>query len=436
MPDGSDSPTRSIRMREWQTISPRSSEGSALRGIRLTERESALAEDLSRSGRLIIHELARGLEITSCSYVGRVRLGPVTITVEPKIDGDQLLALVRYAYGLRNLRLHQCLQLQRGRNALIDLLVLPTSAEVSELVRRAASFVRISAVPATWSLAGKHRHLTPRRPRWNHPPTLRHLTASWTGPPESPACRRPSPGGYAHRRSPARPLGPAPHRRHRPRIGSEPAHQHQHRARGRGLTRLTHAYGPALLLIEMLYTHQLPALDKDDAATALPGFLFDMNRFFQALLARFLGDHLTGYDVRAEAPLRGLLRYHREANPRRRRDPSPKPDFTVLHSGRPVALLDAKYRDLWTKPLPREMLYQLVLYAISQGVDGEAVILYPSTDENARDAKIEIRVPSPGGPGPGNVILRPVPLGRLLSAVTTGTPDPGQLAEALTFGRR
>ena len=67
-----------------------------------------------------------------------------------------------------------------------------------------------------------------------------------------------------------------------------------------------------------------------------------------------------------------------------------RPDFVVLEGANPVAVLDAKYRDLWEKPLPRGMLYQVATYAaVHAGC--EATILYATTAANASESRLVVR---------------------------------------------
>jgi 5-methylcytosine-specific restriction enzyme subunit McrC len=90
-----------------------------------------------------------------------------------------------------------------------------------------------------------------------------------------------------------------------------------------------------------------------------------MNRFFQALLARYLADNLAEHVVRSEHRLEGMFAYLPGWNPRPSRTPTHRPDFVVAQGPKTVAILDAKYRDLWENPLPRDMLYQLAIYSLA-----------------------------------------------------------------------
>jgi 5-methylcytosine-specific restriction enzyme subunit McrC len=59
-------------------------------------------------------------------------------------------------------------------------------------------------------------------------------------------------------------------------------------------------------------------------------------------------------------------------------------------------VLDAKYRDLWTTSLPRDMLYQLTLYALAHPTRS-AAILYPTADAAARLQRIVVQDPVGSG---------------------------------------
>ena len=82
----------------------------------------------------------------------------------------------------------------------------------------------------------------------------------------------------------------------------------------------------------------------------------------------------------------------------------------VLSGNRIVSVLDAKYRNLWEHNLPREMLYQLAMYALGHtGFDRQAAILYPTLEGGAIDQIIVLKEPV-HGTDQARIVLRPVVL--------------------------
>jgi 5-methylcytosine-specific restriction enzyme subunit McrC len=207
------------------------------------------------------------------------------------------------------------------------------------------------------------------------------------------------------------------------------------------IDRCTVAYTSALTLVSLLLQSKGIALEGRHTTLPLPGFLFDMNRFFQALISCFLREHLSGYSIKDEPRLRGMFAYDPAHNPRHLPNPIQKPDFVVAQGTTVAAVIDAKYRDLWQHSLPPDMLYQLALYALGPaGATKRSVILYPTLDSEATDQVIAIQEPI-YGTSKAYVTVRPVnliALDDLLNAPASQSTrrKRAEMAQHLVFGRR
>ena len=124
-----------LAFQEWRTYTPEVAPTLAGRDLGdATARR--LAADLAVAGRLKVLELRDGLQVETTSYVGRVRLGNLQLTIQPKLQGLPLINLLRYAYGLRDLKLFEALPQGVTGVAFHDLLIHQLAAEVSELLAR------------------------------------------------------------------------------------------------------------------------------------------------------------------------------------------------------------------------------------------------------------------------------------------------------------
>ncbi|MFZ0639405.1 MAG: hypothetical protein WAM59_06895 [Candidatus Acidiferrales bacterium] len=428
-----------VSLSEWETLRPE--HGSILAGRNLEDDANReLAERLADAKCVEILELARGLEIRATSFVGRLSLGKLTITIRPKLSGAPFLNLLRYAYGLRHLSVYERLDYDSEKWTFQDLLVQQLAAEVAELLARGIhrDYERLQAqlVVPRGRIEFDRLAVNPHRssavlPCVHYPRT------------EDTLLNQVTLAGLVHA---ARLTTNVDLRAHLNRLVKSLTETVSLKRLNQVLLsdaqlildRRTRAYRSTLILIELLLGNEGVSLEGKTDRIRLPGFLFDMNRFFQALISRFLHDHLEGCEIQDEYRVKGLFYYDPNRNPRKRQAPVQKPDFVIRGDHEIKAILDAKYRDLWERPLPREMLYQLALYALGRREGKrEAVILYPTLAMSASEQVIQLREPL-GGAFQAQVILRPInllELARLLRAKESGASKRKvSLAYHLSFG--
>ncbi|MBX7223492.1 MAG: McrC family protein [Blastocatellia bacterium] len=367
---------------------------------------------MTRSGRLEVLELAGGLELRATSYVGRVQLGALTLTIQPKLQGAPLLNLLRYAYGLRHLDLFNPIGFVATEWSFQELLIHQLAAEVDELLIRGLhrNYVRINE-----ELASPKGRIDFNRYMQSGPNGKATLPCIHSPRVDDTPLNQAVLAGLKLAKEQTADIDLKAHLNHLVKIVGATVSLKRidlfllERAL-QVMDRRTTAYQAALTLIRLLLGEEGIRLDGESDQVQVPGFLFDMNRFFQALLSRFLHDYLPGYQVEDEKSLNHMFRYDPKRNPRQRKAPLQRPDFIISGQGKIVAVLDAKYRDLWEKSLPREMLYQLALYALGRPQPcRQAVILYPTVSALAREQAILIHQPG-FNLVEGEVILRPVNL--------------------------
>lgn len=423
-----------IVLREWERRGPALEE--CLRKRILSGGEALdLAQKLSNRRQLIVRELAAGLEVESTSFVGSLVLDDLCIRIAPKLSSQSLIPLFRYAYGLRDLHRHSMASYGGNGELFQDLIVLQLYEEAQELMASGLEKryrVRREDLPAPRGkldmrrmplLAGTSKVPCQYWPRLENTMLNQVLMAGLR---------------FGAKESGDRSLAIALRRLSEAvsgRVDTIPLTHFSLEKAYQQLNRKNSVYEPALRLVDILLQGKRPSLEEESEDLELPGFLFDMNRFFQRLVGRLLDEHLPGYEVKKEAALHGMMRYAPNENPRGKMPPKPRPDFVVLSKQRPPLLVDAKYRDLWAKSLPREILYQLSMYALSQPYGAQALLLYPADSPLARRARIEIADPIQATPR-ASVVLQPIVLDELwaLLAQPLSVDALNRYVQSLVFG--
>lgn len=382
--------TFSIVMQEWQTLTPNTEENLLKFFVSDDPRAKAIYEHIGDA--ITFDEGRYGTSISTSSYIGRLQLGELELTIRPKIQMHSLLNLLCYAYNLRDLHLTMLTAQSLDQHTFQDLLIRQLIIEVNELISRglARDYVRQSEDLSTprgrielMRLVRQGGIIEATLPCEHYPRVANtlHNQLLLSGL------------RYAVRLTEDITLR-VEARRLAKRLEMEITPiklTSQALAMGfNQLTRLTEVYESALTLIALLLEGHGISIDDGKLRRELPGFLFDMNSFWESLLSKFLRKSLEGYQVHDQyrSP---MMKYREGENPRRRKHPTPRPDYVVMLENKMIAILDAKYIDLWNRPPDAKILYQLGMYALGHDDVRHSIILYPTIDAQATTQKIEIQ---------------------------------------------
>lgn len=425
----------SIELVEWEEGNP--NQIPELAGICIDGGKDVqkMIDDLNETGKLEIYQLTNGLRIRAKQFVGRIKIGNFQITIRPKISNLSLLRLMRYAYNFRDLKPDFSASYNTESDTFHDILIWQLLKEADELIARGLhrKYVRRDeelSIPKgrinIQTIATKAGIVNSRLPCTYYPRLEDCLVNQilLSGLQFGTALT-----GDIDIRSRLRRLSMLLN----DKVSSVKLDRHVFRKLHREKDRLIAAYEPAIKIIEILSCNEGISFDNGKTTFNLKGFLFDMNLFFQAILAKFLSENLQDYIVDKQRELKGMIAYLPKYNPQKLKAIEPKPDFIINKNSKVVSILDAKYKDIWNQELPPSMLYQLAIYALSRGIDKSSIIIYPTTAADAKEERIEIRV---SGAGSLLVILRPLDLNKFEELISNSSKsrERRKYAQWLAFG--
>lgn len=395
---------QTVNLQEWDSI--------VLEGIELSDKNDRdIAKTLTDKDIIEITELKGGLSISSNSYVGRIKIGGFQLNVYPKLNGLPLYQLLRYAYGLRELKLFNVAEHTIDNFSFFDLVIYELYVEAEDLLRRG---VQKSYIHREENLSSPRGRIDMNRFCGQGGLIKDTLPCRYFNRDENNILNQTLLAGLK--------LGlklvlDSGLKIKLQRICSNLEKNISDITLTRGslqlarnsINRLTGRYSAVFEIINILYESQGIQLEDGSRYINLRGYFFDMNAFFETLVGRLLENCSGGYSIKDQFSLHDMFIYTPGFNPCRRKSPTPRPDFALIKQGKVVKLLDAKYRNLWDKSLPRDMLYQLAIYAVSGIGDKTATILYPSLNDVATVQMIDINDPISSSKM-ASVILKPVNL--------------------------
>lgn len=396
-----------VNLKEWDS--------KFLPGCTLKSKECIEnAKLLNERGIIEILELKDGLQINSNSYVGKIVLDDILIVVEPKINGIPLYNLLRYAFALSNIKIFEHARHGLEKYSFVDILIYELYIETEDLLRKGVSKNYIKIEDNITSPKGKIDLIKlsrkggliddklPCKYFYRCEDTvlnqiiLSGLKLSITLVSDNELKLKLERLASSFEKS----------------VSSILLNKVNLQKAKSSINRLSERYNPILEIINILFESNGIDNNNFDNTINLHGYFFDMNFFFETLIGKLLSNCIDSYEIKNQHNLKDMFIYNPSHNPKRRRSPLPRPDFALMNNGKIIKLFDAKYRDLWENNLPREMLYQLSVYAISSVTDKSATILYPSITDIPILQKIDIKEPIYNR-NIGSVNLQPINLTKI-----------------------
>ncbi len=371
------------------------------------------AKILQTKGIIEIIELKNGLQINTNSYVGKIELDDIQIIVKPKISGLVLYRLLKYSFGLNNLKIFEHANQSIEKYSFVDILIYQLYMGTEDLLRRGVSKDYLKMEENLSSPKGRIDIVKLSR---KGGVIDEKLPCKYFYRCENTVLNQIILSGIK--------LAISLASDYKLRIKLERISKsfeesvdrillnriNLQRAKN-SINRLNERYSPLLEIINILFESN-GISDNDFDNIKLNGYFFDMNFFFETLIGKLISNCVEEYTIKTQHNLNEIFIYNPSHNPKKRRSHIPRPDFAIINKGKVIKLFDAKYRDLWEKNLPSDMLYQLSIYAISSETDKCATILYPSISDIPILQEINIKEPAYGRKI-GSVRLQPVNLNKL-----------------------
>ncbi|HCH61936.1 MAG TPA: hypothetical protein DFR83_03965 [Deltaproteobacteria bacterium] len=315
-----------------------------------------------------------GLQISARQHVGMVRLGPLTLRIQPKLPPGDLWTALAFSLGLDAVPRYESVDDVLDGDFIDDLarLLLDESDRLWRLGPH-----RTYQTAADWLASPRGRPDLTVLSR--HQPLRRAaLPCRFHERSADNATNAAVQAGLMLAASLVRSLGLRSALQRAQRLWADvcaprPLDANLLADARRQRSRLNARYDGAHALVELLLVGLgRGELEREGHTTPLPGFLVDMSSVWERFLERFLEAFLPpGVQVAPQRTLRHLYRVAKA--PSGWHPPRPRPDLVLSDHGAPSMVIDAKYRDILARGLPREILYQMSVYALAWSTHGDGV---------------------------------------------------------------